>query len=86
MRPDCRNGRKVAQRNHVLLVDHKQHPLAHALVGPIGAVPPGDVALRLEIRKQGEAQAPVLGKGLIAPHAVDRYPEELGPMSGGIRT
>ena len=54
-----------------LRVDDEQRPLALPFPGAVDAVPAGDLALGLEIRKQGEVQLAIGGEGRVAPNPVD---------------
>src|SRR5438093_9929596 len=72
--------RAVAPEDGAVLVDHEQGALGDAVVRPIRPVALGDRALGMEVSQQGNMEVAVLRERGVAPHAVDRDPQQPGPV------
>jgi hypothetical protein len=80
-----RHGRHITPADDSVAVDHEQRALANAAGAVIGAIFPRDVAFGFEVGQQRKVKLAVLREGEMAPHAVDRNPENLGAEFAKLR-
>src|ERR1700704_4184960 len=72
--------RAVAPEHKPVPVDHEEGALTHAVTGAVSTVFPGDRPFPLEVGKQRKMDVVVLRIGLVAPGAIDRNSQYLGPI------